>query len=237
MKLRPITLMAVLMATGLLIVGLVAWRHHGGSVAAGQPGELPVRPELAGPAAAALAPASTIGGEGGAVTFVAAPGLPSLDTTAHAWRLAPATVTSTTVNRLAAALGLTGSAVAQSDGWTVSGSNLRTLTVTRDQPAGPWTWTMSGVVVSSPVCAVPMGQPTIGTDSSSPSSRPPKTDSNAVGPDPSLPSGVSVGVCQAPATTVPGTSADGARHRRGLRPRPRPEPSWPRPATTCRVGR
>ncbi len=163
MKLRPITLMAVLMAVGVLIVGLVAWRHHAGSVAAGQPGELPIRTDLAGPAAAALAPASTIGGDGGAVTYVAAAGLPALDGTAHAWRLAPSVVTSDIVNRLADALGLSGSVVAQSDGWTVSGSGLRSLTVTRDQPAGPWTWTMSGVAVSAPaVCAVPMGQPAIG---------------------------------------------------------------------------
>ena len=60
MKLRPITLMAVLMAAGVLIVGLVAWHHRAGSVAAGQPAELPIRAELAAPAAAAMAPASSI---------------------------------------------------------------------------------------------------------------------------------------------------------------------------------
>lgn len=195
MKLRPITLMAVLMTAGVLVVGLVAWRHHGGSVAAGQPAELPIRADVAGPAAMALAPASTIGGEGGPVTYVGAPGLPALDATAHAWRLAPVPVTSATVSRLADALGMSGSVTAQDDGWTVAGSDLRTLSVTRGQPSGPWTWTMTGVAVSSPgVCAVPMGRPVMGIHST------------AIGPDPSSPSAISVGACQPPPTTVPGTS-------------------------------
>ena len=119
--------MAVLMATGVLIVGLVAWHHRAGSVAAGQPAELPIRAELAAPTAAALAPTSSIDGE---VTYVAAPGLAALEGSAHAWHLTPTQVTSATVNRLAAALGLSGSAVAGSGGWTVSGPDPRTLTVT-----------------------------------------------------------------------------------------------------------
>ncbi len=192
MKLRPITVMAVLMAVVVLVVGLMAWHHGSGSVAAGQPRELPIRAEVAAPAAAAMVPASTI--DAGAVTYVAAPGLAALAGTAHAWRLDPTTVTPATVNRLADALGLSGPAVAQGDGWTVAGSDRRFLTVSRSQPAGPWTWTMTGVAVSTPMtCAVPMVRPSIGND---------------VPPLPDLPGSGSGGVCQPPVTTVPAPVAD-----------------------------
>ena len=95
------------MAVVVLIVGLVAWHHGSRSVAADQPTELPIRAEVAAPAGGRRwrrPPPSTRG----AVTYVAAPGLSALDGTAHAWRLAPTTVTSATVNRLADALGAVG---------------------------------------------------------------------------------------------------------------------------------
>lgn len=61
---------------------------------------------------------------------------------------------------------------------------------------------MSGVAVSPPaVSAVPMTEPAVGTDANA--------DTRAIGPDPSLPAGISVG-CGAPVTTVPDTSADAA---------------------------
>jgi hypothetical protein len=192
-KLRPITVMAVLLAVVVLIAGLVAWHHGSGSVAAGQPAQLPISTQVAGPAVATLAPASTVGDQGGAVTYVAATGLAAWEGTARAWRLAPTAVTSTTVDRLAHALGLSGSPVDQGDGWTVTGSDLRALTVSRGEPSGPWTWTMTGAAVSTPmICAVPMIQPA----------------TRAGDPVPDLPGTNAGDGCGTPVTTVAATPTD-----------------------------
>ncbi len=208
MKLRPIPLMAVLLVVVALVAGLVAWHHRSGSLAAGRPGELPIRAEVAGPVAAALAPAAGSGDVAGPVVYVAGADLPALAGTAHAWRLEPTPVTATAVSRLATALGLSGVAITQSQGWTVTGSDGRQLVVTRSQPGGPWTWTVVGVAAGgSPVVCRPPAAPQPGpairpTISSGSASR--SAGSDVVAPSAATPAIGTVEGCVAlPVTTVP----------------------------------
>ena len=87
MKVRPITIMAGLAVVALVAGGLVAWRRHGTTASAGRPATLPIDVSRSS-AGAMIAIAPVPGGAApGVVTYVAAPGLPTLTGSAPAWHL------------------------------------------------------------------------------------------------------------------------------------------------------
>jgi hypothetical protein len=153
-KVRPITIMALLGVAALVAAGLYAWARPSGS---GQLAALPITigsstsPRASGMADIAIAPV-------GPTIFVAAPGLPVLDGSAHAWRLTGSAPDDAAVARLGQALGVRGPVHAQDNGWTMGATGGPQLIVSA-AGAHAWSWTFnpSATVSSPPVaCARPL---------------------------------------------------------------------------------
>ncbi len=153
-KVRPITIMALLAVAALVAAGLYAWVHPGSS---GQPAALPITlgssttARASGMADIAMAPVRP-------TIFVAAPGLPALDGSAHAWRMAGAGPDEGAVARLGQALGLHDAVHAQDGGWTMGATGGPQLVVSAaGTHAWSWTFNPSATVTSPPMaCARPL---------------------------------------------------------------------------------
>ena len=90
--------------------------------------------------------------------FVAAPGLPTLDGSAHAWRVTGAAPDGSAVARLGQALGLHGAVHAQNGGWTMGATGGPLLVVSAaGTHAWSWTFNPTATVTSPPIaCARPL---------------------------------------------------------------------------------
>jgi hypothetical protein len=154
-KVRPITIMALLAVAALVAAGVYAWVHPSGTT--GTPAALPITigsstaARASGMADVAIAPVRP-------TIFVAAPGLPALDGSAHAWRVAGAAPDDAAVARLGRAFGLHGAVHTQDGGWTMGVTGGPQLVVSA---AGThaWSWTFNpSATVSSPAvaCARPL---------------------------------------------------------------------------------
>ena len=157
-KIRPITIMAVLGLLGLAAAAVYAWGPGGTSKG---PRPLPVAVSSASAASGAARPDIAVmpGQPFARTVFVAAPDLPPLDGTAHAWRLAGPAPDASMVARLGAALGLHGTPERAPDGgWTIgptTGPNLRISAM--GVQAWSWSYASSATVSSPPVaCARPL---------------------------------------------------------------------------------
>ena len=161
MKVRPITIVAALAILALGTAGVVAWRHQDG-VGVGQPEALPIT--LGGRASAVPAAAADLMQPAGPITYVAAPGLPLLDGSAHAWKVTGPAPTEAEVARLGHAFGVGGTPQHQGTGWTMIGTAQEgpALSVTAGPAASAWEWTVeaSGSAAQPGVaCAQPMIAP------------------------------------------------------------------------------
>jgi hypothetical protein len=138
-KVRPITIMAGLAVVALVAGGLVAWRHHRTTASAGRPATLPI--EVSRSSAGAMTAIAPVpgGAEPGAVTYVAAPGLPTLTGSAPAWHLvstgtstATGVATATTMVPYACAVPMTAPA-----GVGASQDSMPSLPCRPPMPSGP----------------------------------------------------------------------------------------------------
>jgi hypothetical protein len=159
-KVRPITIMALLAVVALVAAGLYAWLGPAGTN--GSPAALPIAlgtskaAGTSGAADIAIAPARP-------TVFVAAADLPALMGSAHAWRLVGTAPDQARVARLGQALGLQGTPQSRSDGWTMGTADGPQLVVSAaGTHAWSWMYNPSATVSSPPIaCARPLG---IGAD-------------------------------------------------------------------------